>query len=119
MNGGGLRSKRWFAPFDLALRRCVVADGMFGDVECLGDVAIFHALCHQRVTWRARRVSKSAALLLVSLGLKLERAPSRNSICALFAQICPLWTQRMHLASDSNPPDRLVRLFRPAEFLCE
>ncbi len=25
----------------------IVADGMFGDVECLGDVAILHALCHQ------------------------------------------------------------------------
>ena len=47
MNGGGLRSKRWFAPFDLALRRCVVADGMFGDVECVGDVPILHALRHQ------------------------------------------------------------------------
>ncbi len=25
----------------------IVADGMFGDVECLGDVAILHALRHQ------------------------------------------------------------------------
>jgi hypothetical protein len=48
-------------------------------------------------------VGFSAGRIAYGLAVKVRRAkgPARE----LFAQICPLWTQRKHLASDSNSQD--------------